>query len=179
MRESAVRSFACRRNLSIALVSCVGLYLYIARPAVATDNERAVLRVAVQAFRDKPAFCISLFTSFSLVGYGYMWRGSNDDRINAKIQSALNNSSGRKRTVLVRGWENISVISVLGNIFGRAECIMFVTLETPRFSGDYAFVDFRENYRFPFEGTIALHRRGGEWKRIGSQETMIGGPISF
>lgn len=161
-------------TISIVVSLVLALWLIIVSPGIASKDERALLELAVRHFQYQPAACIAIFSSSSLRGYGYIWVNEAYSQVDEAVEAARAKAKGRQRSLLTSSLSNVTFKGVVGGAWDRIGCMQSVKIGTPKFSGNFAFVDYfvgREIYSA--EGTIAFRRTSKGWEGVGSLETGL------
>ena len=154
-----------RRLKSLVAIFLATLTLYWAaahRPAIATHDEREVIKAAL-ADPQFPKLCIQPVTNPDqpLNGYGFSNGGSVAGEV--WLDRSFLAARGRNATLLADSADEASLMRFVPAPMRSADCRFPVSLNTPVFQGNLAFVGFANQRYF---GSIVLERDGAGWKFV-------------
>lgn len=162
-----------RRLKSFAAIFLAVLAVYWAtahRPAIATRDEREVIKTAL-VDPQFPSRCIQPVTNpdQAMSGHGFSNGGSVAGEV--WLDRSFLAARGRNGTLLADGAEEATWMRLVPAPIRSADCRFPVTLNTPVFQGNLAFVGFANQDIF---GLIALERDGAGWRFVSISKNSRG-----
>ena len=159
----------------VALTIVVGTWYYLAEPALATTEERAVLKVvAGRTLGLLPrSFCLSGWTALDQYAgtYGFSNGFSQVEKI--WLDKALRAARGRKVRLVAGAADGAGPMLMVSWLSELVTCSHTVTLGTPIFGDGMAFVTISQPSTV---GVIALQRVGRTW-RVVDEAIESRGPV--
>jgi hypothetical protein len=149
----------CALTICVVFVGSLAALMILARLSTAERDERVVLQLAAAQLFD-PSACLSILTRPNTQG-GYDFDAADQGLRNTALADLDQAAEGRDVRLIAGDSGGASLDALAKSAFQKSNCASSITLETPRFYGNFAFVNMEATH---WNGRMAFQRTKNGWR---------------